>query len=147
MLIAAQPLHGDLDTISESMDDLVAAAVVLTMLVDSDADDDMEQEVNAGECNGDLLQSTTAAFNLENKENEGDLPEPRGLGAANKQVMADPSNLRANPSDRSDTPCHHPINQLDRQARRAVRAGAMAPALILVPRTSSTASGDFIGSR
>ena len=54
MLIAAQPLHGDLDTISESMDDLVAAAVVLTMLVDSDADDDMEQEVNAGECNGDL---------------------------------------------------------------------------------------------
>ena len=89
MLIAAQPLHGDLDTISESiMDDLVAAAVVLTMLVDSDADDDMEQEVNAGECNGDLLQSTTAAFNLENKENEGDLPEPRGLGAAsaNKQV-------------------------------------------------------------
>ena len=103
MLIAAQPLHGDLDTISESMDDLVAAAVVLTMLVDSDADDDMEQEVNAGECNGDLLQSTTAAFNLENKENEGDLPEPRGLGAANKQVMADPSNLRANPSDRSDT--------------------------------------------
>ena len=87
MLIAAQPLHGDLDTISESMDDLVAAAVVLTMLVDSDADDDMEQEVNAGECNGDLLvlQSTTAAFNLENKENEGDLPEPRGLGAANKQ--------------------------------------------------------------
>ena len=87
------------------MDDLVAAAVVLTMLVDSDADDDMEQEVNAGECNGDLLvlQSTTAAFNLENKENEGDLPEPRGLGAANKQVMADPSNLRANPSDRSDT--------------------------------------------
>ena len=50
----------------------------------------MEQEDLSGARDGDLLQSTTAAFNLEDKENEGDLPESRGLGAANKQVMADP---------------------------------------------------------
>ena len=59
---------------------------MLAMEVESDAQDAMEQEDLSGARDGDLLQSTTAAFNLEDKENEGDLPEPRGrgLGAANK---------------------------------------------------------------
>ena len=44
---------------SEAMDDLAAAASVLAMEVDSDAQDDMEQEVDAGEHGGDLLESGT----------------------------------------------------------------------------------------
>ena len=93
------------------MDDLAAAAAVLAMAVDSDADDDMEQEVDAGEKDGDLLQSTTDECHSEDKENEGDIPEPRELGAATKQVITDPSNLRVTPSDLSDTHCHHPVDK------------------------------------
>ena len=84
MLIAAQPLHGDLDTISESMDDLVAAASVLAMECDSEAQDDMEQEVDAGEHGGDLLESGAEQLRTANKENDTGLPDSRALGAANK---------------------------------------------------------------
>ena len=129
------------------MDDLAAAAAVLAMEVDSDAEDDMEQEVDAGEHGGDLLESGAEQLRTANKENDTGFPDSRVFGAAHKQVSPDHLNLRATPPDLSDTRCHLPIPQLDRQARRDLRAGAMAPALILMPRTSSTASGDFIGSR
>ena len=45
----ASALHGEADTHSEYMDDLAAAAAVFAMEVDSEAEDDMAQEVDAGE--------------------------------------------------------------------------------------------------
>ena len=88
VLIQAQPpsryLHGGLDTTSECMGDLVAAASVLAMECDSEAQDDMEQEVDAGEHGGDLLESGTQQCYSANKENEHGLPDSRALGAANK---------------------------------------------------------------
>ena len=52
---------------SEAMDDFAAAASVLAMEVDSDAQDDMEQEVDAGEHGGDLLESGTQQCYSANK--------------------------------------------------------------------------------
>ena len=93
------------------MDDLVAAASVLAMEVDSDAQDAMEQEDLAGARDGDLLQSSLEECCSANKENDAGLPDSRALGAASKQVLADYSNLLAAPSDLSDTRCHLPVDQ------------------------------------
>ena len=54
------------------------------MEVDSDAQDDMEQEVDAGEHGGDLLETGTQQCYSANKENERGLPDSRALGATNK---------------------------------------------------------------
>jgi hypothetical protein len=93
------------------MDDLVAAASVLAMKCDSEAQDDMEQEVDAGEHGRDLLETGTQQCYSANKENERGLPDSRALGAANKEVLADYSNLFAAPSDLSDTRYHLPVDQ------------------------------------
>ena len=66
------------------MDDLVAAASVLAMECDSEAQDDMEQEVDAGEHGGDRLETGTQQCYSASKENERGLPDSRALGAANK---------------------------------------------------------------
>ena len=107
----ASTLHGVADTNSECMDDLAAAAAVLAMEVDSDAEDDMEQEVDAGEHGGDLLESGAEQLRTANKENDTGLPDSRAFGAAHKQVFPDPSNLRLTPSDLSDIHCHYPVGQ------------------------------------
>ena len=93
------------------MDDLVAAASVLAMEVDSDAQDAMEQDDLCGARDSDLLQSSLEECCTANKENDAGLPDSRALGAASKQVLADYSNLLAAPSDLSDTRCHLPAVQ------------------------------------
>ena len=55
------------------LDDLVAAASVLAMEVDSDAQDAMEQEDLAGARDGDLLQSNLEECCSANKENDAGL--------------------------------------------------------------------------
>jgi hypothetical protein len=109
--LGSAPLHGEADTHSEFMDDLAAAASVLAMAADSDSEDDMAQEIDAGELRGDLLESGTRQPNTANKENEASLPDSRALGAASEQVIPDYSNLHATPSDLSNTRCHLPIDQ------------------------------------
>ena len=104
-------LHGGPNTMSEAMDDLAAAASVLAMEVDSDAQDDVEQEDLSGARGGDLLQSSLDECCSANKENDAGLPDSRAHGAASKQVLADYSNLLAAPSDLADTRYHLPVDQ------------------------------------
>jgi hypothetical protein len=72
------------------MDELDAAASVLAMEVDSDAEEDQELGAAPGESSDDIGLRTFSEPSSENKENHIDQPASGEVGAAQDKVTSDP---------------------------------------------------------
>ena len=76
------------------MDELGAAAAVQAMDVDSNSEEELEQDRQAGVPGGNLPAPSACEPSPEDKENKRDLPERQRGRAADKKVTTDAQKVR-----------------------------------------------------
>ena len=136
------------DTHLEATDELAAAAAVLAMEVDSDADEDLPQETTSRERGEDLGRPPAPQASTAGRENERNPPEQREAGTDKQKVVTHPLTLRHAPCEPSFrlllAPTSCPDTQVEMAAlleraeflfpeghgrlRAAAKVGAPAPA-------------------